>query len=115
MTMTRAGYRMERRYNFRAMQRGKERGGGKKVAWNEGKINRPLIPKGTGYITYVYIYIRAELAFQSGFAAESRGHSNENTFSRINPRDYHPLTLLSLVHEGVYVHSSSKQKEYRRV
>lgn len=55
--MTRAGYRMERRYNFRAMQRGKERGGGKKVAWNEGKINRPLIPKGTGYITYVYIYI----------------------------------------------------------
>lgn len=115
--MTRAGYRMERRYNFRAMQRGKERGGGKKVAWNEGKINRPLIPKGTGYITYVYIYIRAELAFQSGFAAESRGHSNENTFSRINPRDYHPLTLLSLVHEGVNVcvHSSSKQKGYRRV
>lgn len=25
----------------------KKREGGKKVAWNEGKINRPLIPKGT--------------------------------------------------------------------
>ena len=82
------------------MQRGKERGGGKKVAWNEGKINRPLIPKGTGYITYVYIYIFERNSRFKAASRPNRGDIRTKTH-------FHGLILETTIHSR-FSRSSTK-------
>lgn len=49
-----------------------------------------------------------KLAFQSGFA-QPRGQSNENTFSRINPRDYHASLARPLEGNGLGTSACIKQ------
>lgn len=75
----------------------------KKVAWNEGKINRPLIPKGA--CIYVWIYERNS-RFKA--ASSNRGRitgtiERKHGFSRINPSRPRPVV-------NWFAHLSSPKK-----